>query len=106
LCSHLASIRVSDKVWPVLIEEIWREGAILECEEEIPQIEFAELDCGGPFFGDKLIFEGRLSRASEHEFGWRTEMTFSAGTLWSEKKFRPSHLLDPRKVKGPAKKQL
>jgi hypothetical protein len=98
LCSHLATVRVSGKVWTVLIEEIWRDGAILECEEEIPQAEFAELDCGGPFFA------GKLNGSAQHEFGWRAEMKFSAETPWSEKKFRPSHLLDPSKVKGPEKK--
>ena len=97
LCSHIATVKLAGAAWPVLIEEIWAEGAVVESEDEIPAAEFAQLECGGPFFA------GRIGKAEQNEFGWRSEISFDAQTPWSEKIFRPSHLLDPREVKGPEK---
>jgi hypothetical protein len=92
LCSHLVTLCCNGREIGAILEEIWREGAVLECDEE-PQTEgHIEMQCGPAFFG------GTLKAPEKHAFGWRVEMAFSPETPWSEQIFRPDHMLDPESL--------
>jgi hypothetical protein len=87
LCSHLVNLRVGPKEFTVILEEIWLNGAELESEEAVEQGARAEIRCEGAFFA------GRITKAEQHEFGWRLTMEFSPLTPWRPEEFRPAHLL-------------
>ena len=88
LCSQLVALRCGGTLLTVNLEEIWESGAILESDDEIPHCALAELRCAG------VSLYGHLTRAEQHDFGWRIEMEFSPLTPWSPERFRPDHLLD------------
>ena len=88
LCSHLVALSWSGGEVVANLEEIWENGAVLDCEREIPLGVLAELRPGGVFFA------GWVRSVEHHEFGWRVEMELSPLTPWGAEQFRPAHLLD------------
>lgn len=90
LCSQLVTLHEhSGAARVVNLEEIWRNGAVLEAEQPIEEGARIEIRAGNVFFA------GGIARVERHEFGWRLEVEFSPLTLWSPEVFRPEHLLDP-----------
>lgn len=94
LCSDLFRIRGTGgwRGWANL-EEIWRNGAVLESEGPIP-------------LGQKLLLrkgQGKLWAQVEncvaHEFGYRVELKFLFDSTWTPAVFVPAHLLDPETVR-------
>jgi hypothetical protein len=93
LCSQLVRLAVSGRVLWANLEEIWPEGAVLDCEDEI----FA----GGAarISSENASFEGEITHVERDESGWRIEMTFSEHNLWSPAQWMPEHALDPETLR-------
>ncbi len=93
LCSQLVELKqnsVGSAAESIVnLEEIWRNGAILESEMPVNEGAEIELHCGPAFFAARIV------GVEPHEFGWRFEVGFSAETLWDPREFQPAHLLDP-----------
>jgi hypothetical protein len=94
LCSELVTLRVSSIGSIVNLEEIWREGAILECEDAVEDGVAVEMQCGD------VVFAGRVIQVERHEVGWRVEVEFSQGTPWDQERFQPRHMLDASQFDG------
>jgi hypothetical protein len=92
LCSQLVKLVAEGREQWVNLEEIWREGAVLDCEEGVAVGAAARLSCNG------AAFEGRVAGADCGETGWRVEITFSALTPWSIEQWRPEHALNPAEL--------
>lgn len=88
LCSELVTLRINSDEFTVNLEEIWREGAVLESEGPIETGVRVEIRSSQAFFA------GKVKQVEQHEFGWRAEVEFSPLTPWSPDLFRPQHLLD------------
>ena len=88
LCSELVTLRIAASASIVNLEEIWREGAILESEDAVEDGVGVEIQCSD------VLFAGRVIQVEHHEFGWRVEVEFSAETLWDKERFQPQHMLD------------
>ena len=88
LCSDLAALRIDSAESIVNLEEIWRDGAVLESDTPVAEGARCELRCEAAFFA------GTVLRVEPHEFGWRAEIEFSPMTPWFPEKFRPKHMLD------------
>jgi len=91
LCSQLVRLAVPDppEQW-VTLEEIWEDGAMLECESEV------DLGASAMISADDVSFTGRITAVDRHEFGWQVEITFSPSTRWTMEKWRPDHAIDPK----------
>jgi len=91
LCSQLVRLALPDlpEQW-VTLEEIWDDGAMLECEAEV------ELRASATISADEVSFTGRITAVDRHEFGWRVEITFSPSTPWTVEKWLPEHAIDPK----------
>lgn len=77
-----------DDQW-VNLEEIWSDGAMLECDSEVA------LGASATIFADEVSFSGRITAVELHEFGCQAEITFSPANRWSIEKWRPEHAFDP-----------
>ena len=91
MCSQLVRLAVPDvpEQW-VTLEEIWDDGAMLECEAEVA------LGVSALISADDVSFTGRITAVERHEFGWKAEVTFSPMTRWTMEKWRPEHAIDPK----------
>jgi len=91
LCSQLMLLAVfgAPERW-VTLEEIWDDGAMLECETEVEPGADAMLST------DEISFTGRITAVEKHEYGWQAEITFSPVTRWKIEKWRPEHAIDPK----------
>ena len=94
LCSQLVRLAVSagNAEW-VNLEEIWDDGAMLDCENEV------ELGLSAIISADDAEFSGGITAVEQYEFGWRVEMTFSPATRWTIEKWRPEHAVDADRLK-------
>jgi hypothetical protein len=93
LCSQLIRLTVSGTAgvheqW-VNLEEIWDDGAMLECETEVC------VGISAMISADGISFSGRITAVDRRQFGWQAEITFSPVTRWSIEKWRPEHAFDP-----------
>ena len=88
LCSHLVTISWDDGATIANLEEIDATGASLESEVGLQPETVVELRSGAAYF------EGKITEAEKHGFGWRICLQFSPLTPWSIERFRPEHLLD------------
>ena len=93
LCSQLVRLAVPDlpEQW-VTLEEIWNDGAVLDCETEVG------LGVSATISADEVSFTGRITAVERYEFGWRAEITFSPLTRWTIERWRPEHAIDPNRL--------
>jgi hypothetical protein len=94
LCSELVTLRIKSTASIVNLEEIWREGAILESEDAVEDGVAVGMQCGN------VLFAGRVMQVERHELGWRIEVEFSPETHWSQERFQPQHMLDIGRAGG------
>ena len=92
LCSHLVRLSADDCDQWVNLEEIWADGAVLECEEEVAAGALVQIS------SDDQLFVGRVAGVERDEFGWQVEVAFSPLTPWSIDKWAPEHAVDPAKL--------
>src|SRR4051812_10713721 len=87
LCSQLVRLSEGGRELWVNLEEIWENGAVLECEEAVA------MGAGVRISSGEDLFEGRVTGVKKDEFGWQVELEFSARTPWSISQWRPEHAL-------------
>jgi hypothetical protein len=92
LCSHLVRLSADDREQWVNLEEIWADGAVLECEDEVANGALVRIS------SDSQLFMGRATAVKRDAIGWRVEVAFSPLTPWNVQKWMPEHALDPAKL--------
>jgi hypothetical protein len=98
LCSDLVSLRWCDpsgreRRETVVLENISASGACVQAEVSVSESTRVSLDCG------KAAFHGYVRSCYWRDDGYFVGIAFDADSKWSAAKFKPEHLLDPRKVK-------
>ncbi len=76
----------------MVLETIWKDGAVLECEESV------SVGIPARIVADGAAFAGRITSSKEHEDGCQVEMEFSPLTPWSLDEWRPDYGLDPAEL--------
>ena len=89
LCSQLVELFTGGETQWANLEEIWRGGALVECEEAV--LVGAEV----ALLAGAVQFRGVVSRVDCGEFGWSAEVAFFDGVVWDVEVWRPEHLFDP-----------
>ena len=96
-CSELVSVHWRDEQGEqstvANLEDISPSGACLLLESELPVGTQLKLE----YPGGKLT--GRVKYCVHREYGYLVGIQF-IGEHWSESRFQPSHLLNPRKLLG------
>jgi hypothetical protein len=87
LCSELVTLTIAGQSSVVNLEEIWRSGAVIEAEENIPAGVSANLQAGA------LRLDISIERVEKHAYGYRVEVSF-ADAVWTPELFTPAHLTD------------
>jgi hypothetical protein len=87
LCADLVTLHCAAGDVIVNLEEIWKTGAVIECEHEPAAGEAVQIRAAG------ARLSGTILSIEAHEFGWRAEIAFSPLTPWRIETFRPQHLL-------------
>ena len=75
-----------------LLEDISPSGACLQTEIPVPLRTGIRIDC------NKGRFEGSVSYCFFRDAGYTLGVTFAAKTRWSQRQYRPKHLLNIQKL--------
>ena len=78
-----------------ILENISRTGACLQTDVPIPVEELVQVR-----HGSKTL-EGRVSYCTYQDIGYFTGISFTGKRHWSERFFRPKHLVDPAELENP-----
>jgi hypothetical protein len=97
LCADLVETEFKDRtgrrrVEAANLEDISLNGACLQMEVPIAVGTTVRIKHG------KGLMAGRVRYCAFREIGYFVGVEFDAGNKWSQKQFRPMHLLDPRKL--------
>lgn len=76
------------------LEDISHSGACLQLDVPLPEHTLLQL------VHPKLNAQGRVRYCVFRDTGYFVGIQFEAGFQWSERRFRPKHLLDPRRLFG------
>jgi len=87
LCADLVTLHCAAGDVMVNLEEIWKTGAVIECEHEPRAGEAVQIRAS------RTRLSGTILSIEAHEFGWRAEIAFSLLTPWRIETYRPQHLL-------------
>jgi hypothetical protein len=95
LCADLVDVRWKDKSGRACravanLEDISQSGACIQVDTQIPLGVTVEVSY------PKGSFSGEVRYCSFREIGYYVGLMFENGSRWSEKSFKPMHLLDPR----------
>jgi hypothetical protein len=98
LCSDLVSLRWcdisgGDHLETVVLDNISASGACVQAEVSVSESTRVSLVCG------KVAFHGYVRSCYWRDDGYFVGIAFDTDSKWSAAKFKPEHLLDPRKVK-------
>jgi hypothetical protein len=98
LCSDLVSLRWcdtsgGDHLETVVLENISASGACVQAEFSVSESTRVSLVCG------KVAFHGYVRSCYWRDDGYFIGIAFDTDSKWTAAKFKPEHLLDPRKVK-------
>jgi hypothetical protein len=105
LCSDLVRLGWSDGAQrerreTVVLENISTSGACVQAEVTVPEGTRVHMVCG------KAEFRGYVRSCYRRDDGYFIGIQFDEDSKWSKSKFRPEHLLDPRRVKARRAKPL
>jgi hypothetical protein len=97
LCADLVDVRWKDKSGRqrkvvANLEDISLSGACLQTDNPIP------LESSVHIHYRKGELEGRVRYCVFREIGYFIGIEFQPGNKWSQRLFRPMHLLDPRRL--------
>jgi len=97
LCADLIDVRWKDKTGRqrkavANLEDISLSGACLQTDNPIP------LEASVHILYRKGELEGRVRYCVYREIGYFIGVEFQPGNRWSQRLFRPQHLLDPRRL--------
>jgi hypothetical protein len=95
LCADLVDVRWKDKSGKTLrtvanLEDISHSGACIQVDTQIPLGSHVQVTY------PKGNFSGEVRYCLFREIGYYVGLLFESGSQWSEKSFKPMHLLDPR----------
>jgi len=95
LCADLVDVRWKDKSGRTRravanLEDISLSGACLQMEMQIPMYSIVRINY------PKGEFSGVVRYCHYREIGYFVGVQFEPGTKWSQRSFKPLHLLDPR----------
>ena len=95
LCADLVDVRWKDKSGTACrtvanLEDISQSGACIQLDTQIPLGVVVEVSY------PKGSFTGEVRYCSFRQIGYYVGLLFETGSRWSEKSFKPMHLLDPR----------
>lgn len=104
LCADLVDIQWKDKNGRTRravanLEDISLSGACLQLDSPIPLQTTLRIGHA------KAQLQGRIRYCVYREIGYFMGVEFEPGSKWSERLFKPMHLLDPRKL-VPKRKDL
>jgi hypothetical protein len=93
LCADLVQVEWKDGAgWTrettAILEDISRSGACLQTDVPVPVKALVRVRHG------RKTLEGTVRYCAYHEIGYFTGVTFVAKQEWSQKVFRPKHLVD------------
>ena len=99
LCADLVDVRWKDKSGRTRkaianLEDISAAGACLQLDHAVPLQTLVQMD----FPKGQLL--GRVRYCVYREFGYFLGVEFAPGCKWTQRQFRPQHLLDPRRLVG------
>jgi hypothetical protein len=94
LCADLVQVEWRDQAGKTrsttaILEDISRTGACLQTDVPIPVEELVQVRHG------RKTLEGKVNYCAYHEIGYFAGVGFSANQRWSQRVFRPKHLVDP-----------
>jgi hypothetical protein len=101
LCADLVEIEWQDRTGPArattrsttaILEDISRSGACLQTDVPVPVNGLVRMRHG------RKTLEGTVSYCAYRDIGYFAGITFAAKQRWSERVFRPKHLVDPAKL--------
>ena len=99
LCADLIEIEWQDRTGKscsttAILEDISASGACLQADVPLPVEAVVRVRHG------RKTLEGTVSYCAYHEIGYFAGVTFAAKQRWSQKLFRPKHLVDPAKLEA------
>lgn len=102
LCADMVQVRWRDQTGTdlhamALLEDISPAGACLQLESPVPRD--VEISWESP----KRKFSGHVRYCVYREIGYFVGVEFDSGSRWSEKSFKPQHLLDLQQLLAGAK---
>jgi hypothetical protein len=94
LCADLVQVEWRDqagetRTTTAILEDISRSGACLQTDVPMPVEELVQVRHG------RKTLEGKVSYCAYHDIGYFAGVTFTAKQHWSQRIFRPKHLVDP-----------
>ncbi|MBI4873632.1 MAG: PilZ domain-containing protein [Acidobacteria bacterium] len=102
LCADLVDVQWKDAAGRTRravanLEDISLSGACLQLDAPIPLQTILRID------HPKGTFHGHIRYCVYREIGYFLGVQFEHGTRWSQRSFRPQHMLDPRKLNSRSK---
>jgi len=94
LCADLVQVEWEDRTGRTcntmaILEDISRSGACLQADVPVPVEALVRVRHG------RKTLEGTVSYCAYHEIGYFAGVTFTPNQRWSQRVFRPKHLVDP-----------
>jgi hypothetical protein len=101
LCADVVEVRWRDEAGrshnaTALLEDISRSGACLQTDVPIPVEALVHVRHG------RKTLEGKVSYCAYREIGYFSGIQFAPKQHWSQRVFRPKHLVDPSKLEAEA----
>lgn len=99
LCADLVEIEWQERKGrtrrtTAILEDISASGACLQTDIPLPVQTLIRVRHG------KKMLEGTISYCAYHDIGYYAGVAFTANQKWSQRMFRPKHLVDPAKLDG------
>jgi|ERR1017187_2191733 hypothetical protein len=99
LCADLVEVEWLDRAGrtrnaTAILEDISRTGACLQTDVPVPVEALVQVRHG------RKTLEGLVSYCAYHDIGYFAGITFTAKQHWSQRVFRPKHLVDPARLEA------
>jgi hypothetical protein len=99
LCADLVEVEWQDQTGKTcsttaILEDISASGTCLQADIPVPVEALVRVRHG------RKTLEGTVSYCAYHEIGYFAGVTFTAKQRWSERMFRPKHLVDLAKLEA------
>lgn len=103
LCADLIEVRWTDQAGRqhtamANLEDISNSGACLQLDTPVPYETLVHMEHAN------TELEGRVRYCVFRETGYFLGIQFTPGVRWSQRRFRPKHMLDPRRLVGKVKR--
>lgn len=101
LCADLVEVEWRDRAGRMrnataILEDISRTGACLQTDVPVPVEALVQVRRG------RKTLEGQVAYCAYHDIGYFAGITFTEKQHWSQRVFRPKHLVDPASLEVEA----